>query len=89
MNPSTKDETKGTVQEAIGNVKEKEGQATNNPDLDSEGTAVDLAISSSLFLAPRQELLEKEAELKRETEEEAAKSKAAQPNEKKTGIPLP
>jgi hypothetical protein len=79
MNPSTKDETKRTVQEAIGNVKEKEGQATNNPDLDSEGKAVNLAISSSLFLAPRQELLEKEAEVKRETEEEAAKSKAAKP----------
>jgi hypothetical protein len=60
-----------------GNVKEKEGQATNNPELESEGKAIDLAISNSLFLAPRQELLEMKAELKRETEEGVAKPRKA------------
>lgn len=54
-----------------------EGQAANNAESESEVKAVDLAISSSLFLAPRQELLKTEAEVKREMEEGAAKPKKA------------
>ena len=60
-----------------GNVNEKESQAPNNDELESEVKAVDLAISNSLFLAPRKELLRTEAELKRETGEGAAKPKKA------------
>ena len=39
MNPSTKDEIKGTVHEVKCKVKEKAGQVTNNPDLEAEGKA--------------------------------------------------
>jgi uncharacterized protein YjbJ (UPF0337 family) len=39
MNPSTKDEVKGTIHEVKGKVKEKTGQVTNNPDLEIEGKA--------------------------------------------------
>jgi hypothetical protein len=48
----------------MGNIKEKESHATNDPELQAEGEAIDSAISSGLFLAPRHELLKKEAELK-------------------------
>ena len=37
MKPSTKDEIQGKVHEVKGNVKEKAGQLTNNPDLEAEG----------------------------------------------------
>ncbi len=60
---------------ATGNVKEKEGQGTNDPELEAEGEAIDSAISGSLFLASRQDLLKKEAELKEEKEERGAKPK--------------
>jgi hypothetical protein len=56
------------VLQAMGNVKEKKGRGTNDPELQAEGEAIDSAISSGLFLAPRQELLKKEAELKDEKE---------------------
>jgi hypothetical protein len=49
----------------IGKVKE----GTNDPELQAEGEAIDSAISSGLFLAPRHELLKKEAELQEEKEE--------------------
>lgn len=61
--------------EANGNVQEKEGQGTNDTELQAEGEAIDSAISSGLFLAPRQELLKKEAELKEEKEERGVKPK--------------
>jgi uncharacterized protein YjbJ (UPF0337 family) len=38
MKPSTDDQIKGTVHEAKGTVKEKVGRATNDPDLEAEGT---------------------------------------------------
>lgn len=57
-----------TDPEAMGNIEEKKAQGTNDTELQAEGEAVDLAISSSLFLAPRQELLDKEAELKEDKE---------------------
>ncbi|HXM02394.1 MAG TPA: CsbD family protein, partial [Chthoniobacterales bacterium] len=37
MKPSTKDELQGKLHEAKGKVKEKIGQVTNNPDLETEG----------------------------------------------------
>jgi len=49
MNPSTKDETTG---------------ATSDPELEAETKAEDIAVSNSLFLAPRKELLAEEAKLK-------------------------
>ena len=39
MKDSTKDKVEGTVHELKGTLKEKIGQATNNPDLETEGTA--------------------------------------------------
>ncbi|MBA3544596.1 MAG: CsbD family protein [Chthoniobacterales bacterium] len=39
MNSSTEDKFKGTAKEAIGAVKEKTGELTNNPDLRDRGTA--------------------------------------------------
>ena len=59
--------------EAKSNAKEKDG--ANDPELEAESEAIDTAISSGLFLAPRQELLKTEAELKKETEEGSAKPK--------------
>jgi hypothetical protein len=73
MNASTKDENNGDTGKAIGNPTETEVRATDNLDLENEAKAVDVAISSSLFLASRQELLEKEAELKQEADEKAGK----------------
>jgi uncharacterized protein YjbJ (UPF0337 family) len=37
MNPSTKDEIKGSFHEVKGKVKEKAGHVTNNPNLEAEG----------------------------------------------------
>jgi len=39
MDESDKDKTKGKVDQAVGKVKEKVGQATDNPDMEEEGTA--------------------------------------------------
>jgi uncharacterized protein YjbJ (UPF0337 family) len=39
MKASTEDKIKGTAHELKGAIKEKIGQATNNPDLEAEGTA--------------------------------------------------
>ena len=39
MDSSTKDKAKGGLHEAKGTVKEKAGEATNNPDLRDRGTA--------------------------------------------------
>jgi uncharacterized protein YjbJ (UPF0337 family) len=39
MKDSTKDKIKGTAHELKGALKEKIGHATNNPDLEAEGTA--------------------------------------------------
>ena len=38
MKESTKDKAKGTFHEVKGNVKEKVGRATNNPNLEAEGS---------------------------------------------------
>jgi hypothetical protein len=52
---------------------ENPNQATNDPTLESEERAQDLAISNSLILAPRHELLRTEAELERKVEEKIGK----------------
>ena len=39
MKQSTQDEAKGKFHEVKGKVKEKVGRATNNPNLEDEGTA--------------------------------------------------
>jgi uncharacterized protein YjbJ (UPF0337 family) len=39
MNPSTKDEIKGTFHEVKGKIKETAGKVTNNPNLEGEGKA--------------------------------------------------
>ena len=39
MDSSTNDKVKGGVREAKGNIKEKTGEATGNPDLRDRGTA--------------------------------------------------
>ena len=39
MNPSTKDEIKGSVHEVQGKVKETVGKITNDPNLQAEGNA--------------------------------------------------
>ncbi len=38
MDDSTKDKIQGTTNQASGAVKEKVGEATNNPDMQDEGT---------------------------------------------------
>jgi uncharacterized protein YjbJ (UPF0337 family) len=43
MKPSTKDRIKGKFHEVKGKAKEKAGQVTNNPDLESEGRSENLA----------------------------------------------
>ena len=39
MKDSTKDKVEGALHQAKGTVKEQIGHATNNPDLEDEGTA--------------------------------------------------
>ena len=43
MKQSTKDQVAGSVQEVKGRVKQKAGQLTNNPNLESEGRAQKIA----------------------------------------------
>jgi uncharacterized protein YjbJ (UPF0337 family) len=43
MSESTKDRVKGKFHEVKGKVKQKAGQATNNPDLESKGKSENLA----------------------------------------------
>jgi uncharacterized protein YjbJ (UPF0337 family) len=39
MKPSTTDQLKGAMHEAKGKIKEKAGQMSNNPNLETEGQA--------------------------------------------------
>ncbi|HEX5432069.1 MAG TPA: CsbD family protein [Bryobacteraceae bacterium] len=43
MKPSTKDELEGKFHEAKGKLKEKVGQVTNNPDIETEGRGEKIA----------------------------------------------
>jgi uncharacterized protein YjbJ (UPF0337 family) len=40
MKSSTKDQAEGKFHEVKGKIKEKAGKATNNPNLENEGTAL-------------------------------------------------
>lgn len=42
MSPSSKDKIEGQFHEVKGKIKEKVGQAVNNPDLEAEGAAENL-----------------------------------------------
>jgi hypothetical protein len=68
MNQGAKDESNRHAPEAEDGAKKRADQATNDPALEAESKAEELAISTSLFLAPRQELLKIEAELKQQKE---------------------
>ena len=43
MKPSTKDEIAGKLHEVKGDIKEKVGRVTNDPDLEAEGTGEKIA----------------------------------------------
>jgi uncharacterized protein YjbJ (UPF0337 family) len=43
MKPSTEDQIAGKVHEVKGNIKEKLGQVTNNPNLEAEGVGENVA----------------------------------------------
>jgi uncharacterized protein YjbJ (UPF0337 family) len=43
MKPSARDEIKGKLHEVKGNIKEKAGQLTNDPDLETEGQTEKIA----------------------------------------------
>jgi uncharacterized protein YjbJ (UPF0337 family) len=59
MNPSTKDEMKGKFHEVKGTIKEKVGQATNNPDLEDKGRAEHIAGKIQKKVGQIEKVLEK------------------------------
>jgi uncharacterized protein YjbJ (UPF0337 family) len=59
MKPSTKDELEGTLHEAKGKVKEKIGQVTNNPDLETKGQGEKIAGKVQKKVGQVEKVLEK------------------------------
>jgi uncharacterized protein YjbJ (UPF0337 family) len=59
MKDSTKDKLQGKVHEVKGTVKEKIGRATNNPDLEDEGTDEKVGGKIQKKVGQVEELLEK------------------------------
>jgi uncharacterized protein YjbJ (UPF0337 family) len=59
MNPSTNDQVEGTFHEVKGKIKEKAGQMTNNPDLESEGQVENLGGKVQQKVAQVEKVLEK------------------------------
>jgi uncharacterized protein YjbJ (UPF0337 family) len=59
MKPSTKDEIEGKVHEVKGNVKEKVGQLTNNPNLQGEGQAEKVGGKVQQKIGQMEKVLEK------------------------------
>jgi len=59
MKPSTKDQIEGKFHEAKGKVKEKVGQVTNNPDLESSGKAEKLSGKVQKKVGQVEEVFEK------------------------------
>jgi uncharacterized protein YjbJ (UPF0337 family) len=59
MKPSTKDKLEGTLHEAKGKVKEKVGQVTNNPNLETEGQGEKLAGKIQKKVGQVEKILEK------------------------------
>ncbi len=59
MDESTKNKIEGAAHDIKGSVKEKIGQATNDPDLESEGTGEKLAGKVQKKIGEIQEVLNK------------------------------
>ena len=59
MKPSTEDELEGTLHEAKGKVKEKIGQVTNNPDLETRGQGEKIAGKVQKKVGQVEKVLEK------------------------------
>ncbi len=59
MKASTEDKIKGGFHEVKGKLKEKAGQATNNPNLEDKGTAENLAGKVQKKVGQIEEVFEK------------------------------
>ena len=59
MKTSTKDQMKGKFHEVKGKAKEKAGQVTNNPELESEGKSENLAGKVQKKVGQIEEIFEK------------------------------
>jgi len=59
MKPSTKDQIKGKFHELKGDVKEKAGQVTNNPNLETKGQSEKLAGKVQKKVGQIEQVLEK------------------------------
>jgi uncharacterized protein YjbJ (UPF0337 family) len=59
MRPSTKNEVAGKVHEVKGNMKEKVGRLTNDPDLEGEGTGEKIAGTVQKKIGQVQKVVEK------------------------------
>jgi uncharacterized protein YjbJ (UPF0337 family) len=59
MKPSTEDQIKGTLHEAIGTAKEKTGHVLHNPDLQAEGQDEKLAGKIQKKVGQVEKVLEK------------------------------
>jgi uncharacterized protein YjbJ (UPF0337 family) len=59
MKPSTNDQIEGTLHELKGKVKEKAGQVTGNPDLETEGQGEQLAGTVQKKIGQIEKVLEK------------------------------
>jgi uncharacterized protein YjbJ (UPF0337 family) len=59
MDDSTKDKVEGALHQAKGAVKEKVGRATNDPDLEDEGTAEKLGGKVQKKVGDIEKVLEK------------------------------
>ena len=59
MKPSTKDQIQGKLHELKGTVKQKAGQATNNPNLEAKGQSEKLAGKIQKKVGQIEEVLEK------------------------------
>ena len=59
MNPSTNDQVEGKFHEVKGKIKEKVGQVTKSPDLESEGKAENLGGKVQKKVGQVEKVLEK------------------------------
>ena len=59
MKQSTKDQITGELHKMKGNIKEKAGQVTNNPDLEVKGRAENLAGKTQKKLGQVEKVFEK------------------------------
>jgi uncharacterized protein YjbJ (UPF0337 family) len=59
MKPSTKDEIAGKVHEVKGNIREKVGQVTNDPDLEGAGLGEKIAGKIQKKIGQVEKIIEK------------------------------